>query len=472
MKRVIIALSIFLACGFDTIRAQNVGIGTTTPSAKLEITSTNSGVMIPRVALTATTTASPITSPATSTLIYNTATTGTYPTNVTPGYYYWNGSGWIKLDDNTNKDWNLLGNSGINAPAAPATYGTSTIGSTENFIGTTDAKALVFGTSDKERMRILSGGNVGIGTATPATPAEIYANATDILKVSSSIGSAGNKAYIDFLTYASTAGVSARIGALDMGSNNGSIVFEVGNTSTANSATTTEAMRISNNGNVGIGATTIPSESNLVLGATVSTGSSEGGQLQLNSGTAYTQAWFIDNYQGTMRVLSGTNSGSSGLELTLEADGDMRLPGSGSNGNTIHMPNQVAYVIDRTERSYSSSLTTWTTASNSTSSLNVDAGDIVVVTATFKFKFTGGSGNDDVQFGFVQTGSCGTVNLYNTYQDENFDNDRDEYQSVSIQTVITASCTGQVAFYLVMDAFSDADDNAKTGDVVIVAHKY
>ncbi|MDY0135371.1 MAG: hypothetical protein RBS14_06775, partial [Atribacterota bacterium] len=51
------------------------------------------GLLIPRVALTSTSSASPITSPATSLLIYNTATAG----DVTPGYYYWNGSAWVRF---------------------------------------------------------------------------------------------------------------------------------------------------------------------------------------------------------------------------------------------------------------------------------------------------------------------------------------------------------------------------------------
>ena len=46
----------------------NVGIGTNTPdaSAKLDIIDANKGLLIPRVALTATNLAGPITSPATS----------------------------------------------------------------------------------------------------------------------------------------------------------------------------------------------------------------------------------------------------------------------------------------------------------------------------------------------------------------------------------------------------------------------
>jgi len=83
---------------FFTGNAQT-GIGTTTPSpsAKLEVASSNQGFLPPRIALTATNAASPVTSPATGLLVYNTATTGTAPNNVAPGYYYWNGSAWVAV---------------------------------------------------------------------------------------------------------------------------------------------------------------------------------------------------------------------------------------------------------------------------------------------------------------------------------------------------------------------------------------
>ncbi|MCS6818863.1 MAG: hypothetical protein RMJ53_08220, partial [Chitinophagales bacterium] len=75
----------------------NVGIGTTTPDGKLDIVSTNDGLLIPRVALTAANSSSPLTSPAVSELVYNTATAGTPPNDVTPGFYYWNGTRWVRL---------------------------------------------------------------------------------------------------------------------------------------------------------------------------------------------------------------------------------------------------------------------------------------------------------------------------------------------------------------------------------------
>jgi hypothetical protein len=91
-----------------------IGIGTTSPaaSAQLDVTSTTKGVLIPRLALGSITSASPVTSPTTSLLVYNTATAGTFPNNVTPGYYYWNGTTWQRLEDQTNNPgefhWNYV----------------------------------------------------------------------------------------------------------------------------------------------------------------------------------------------------------------------------------------------------------------------------------------------------------------------------------------------------------------------------
>lgn len=96
MKKVILVLTFFLV--FLNGNAQT-GIGTSTPSpsAKLEVASSNQGFLPPRIALTATNAASPVTSPATGLLVYNTATTGTPPNNVAPGYYFWNGSAWVAV---------------------------------------------------------------------------------------------------------------------------------------------------------------------------------------------------------------------------------------------------------------------------------------------------------------------------------------------------------------------------------------
>jgi hypothetical protein len=84
-----------------SLQAQNVGIGTATPdpSARLHIEDNARGLLIPNVALSATNVAAPVTGPATSLLVYNTATAGTGDTAVTPGFYYWDGTKWVRLMD-------------------------------------------------------------------------------------------------------------------------------------------------------------------------------------------------------------------------------------------------------------------------------------------------------------------------------------------------------------------------------------
>ena len=94
-------LILVLICLSYMTHAQT-GIGTTNPnaSAKLEIAATDKGFLPPRIALTASNVFAPIagtSSGAAGLLIYNTATAGTAPNNVVPGYYYWNGTAWIQL---------------------------------------------------------------------------------------------------------------------------------------------------------------------------------------------------------------------------------------------------------------------------------------------------------------------------------------------------------------------------------------
>lgn len=78
----------------------NVGIGTATPNsdAVLETSSTNKGLLMPRVALSSTTSAAPLSSHTAGMLVYNTATAGTSPNDVTPGIYYNDGSKWYKTN--------------------------------------------------------------------------------------------------------------------------------------------------------------------------------------------------------------------------------------------------------------------------------------------------------------------------------------------------------------------------------------
>jgi len=160
-------LSLVLILGTVSVFSQSVGISNTaiTPDASsiFEVRATNKGVLITRVALTGALDVTTIASPATSLLVYNTATAGVAPNDVSPGYYYWNGSQWVKFFTGpASDDWTLLGNTGTN----PGT----------NFIGTTDAQDFVIRTNNAERMRVLSSGYVGINTAGPTQALHVAGN--------------------------------------------------------------------------------------------------------------------------------------------------------------------------------------------------------------------------------------------------------------------------------------------------------
>lgn len=88
-----------------------VGIGTTNPdsSSILDLKSSNSGLLIPRINLKSTTDNSTIPNPANALLIYNNSTVS----DITPGFYYWD-SKWKKMNSNSvssdDTNWKIEGN--------------------------------------------------------------------------------------------------------------------------------------------------------------------------------------------------------------------------------------------------------------------------------------------------------------------------------------------------------------------------
>lgn len=91
MNRTVVIV-FFLA--FIFTKAQT-GIGTTSPdaSAKLDVYSTNKGLLPPRLTLNGNSDNTTIPNPATGLLVYNTGNN----VNLAAGYYYWNGSAWVVI---------------------------------------------------------------------------------------------------------------------------------------------------------------------------------------------------------------------------------------------------------------------------------------------------------------------------------------------------------------------------------------
>ncbi|RZJ30783.1 MAG: hypothetical protein EOO48_04045 [Flavobacterium sp.] len=149
-----------------------VGVGTTTPAAALDVTSTSGGVLVPRVALTSKAVSAPVVNPqggalVSGTLVWNTATTGTIPNNVIPGFYYWDTPTlkWVALGGTNSNNWTLNGNTGVNG-------GNTTTAGT-NYIGTTDNQNLDIHTNNTYVARFSSLGEFFLGTLNTTLPGDL-----------------------------------------------------------------------------------------------------------------------------------------------------------------------------------------------------------------------------------------------------------------------------------------------------------
>lgn len=145
-----------------SLNAQNVGINENgaAPSgdALLDIASASGtkGLLIPRVNIANLSNIAPITGGSTtSLLVYNTNnTTG-------QGYYYWNGSAWVKLS--TGDAWQITGNNNTS-------FGT-------HFLGTTNAQGVDFRTNNTIRLRIPNANQIHANAnGTAALPFYSWAN--------------------------------------------------------------------------------------------------------------------------------------------------------------------------------------------------------------------------------------------------------------------------------------------------------
>lgn len=163
-----IAAAVLFLFTFTSQAQVKVGLpaGAADPSAILDASNTgggNKGFLAPQVALTALNAASPVTAPANGLLVYNTATAGTSPNNVMPGYYYWNGTQWVMIIGSTmpNPSGNIYTNDGTLAGNRTVTMGANSL----NFAGANG------------NLAIATNGNIGVGTTTPAATLDVNGTA-------------------------------------------------------------------------------------------------------------------------------------------------------------------------------------------------------------------------------------------------------------------------------------------------------
>ncbi len=96
---------IVISLCFLNITQAQIKIGdnpaTINASSILEIESTSNGLLLPRVALSSTSSFAPLVAHVVGMVVYNTATAG----DVTPGYYYNDGFQWVRISDASKEPW-------------------------------------------------------------------------------------------------------------------------------------------------------------------------------------------------------------------------------------------------------------------------------------------------------------------------------------------------------------------------------
>ncbi|HLO72578.1 MAG TPA: PA14 domain-containing protein [Flavobacterium sp.] len=127
-----ISLLTLLIITFSTISFAQIGIGTTTPNAQLDITSTTQGLLIPRVDLTSLNIQAPVINPkggslAVSTIVFHNGTNG-----ITAGYYYWDGTKWQgigKADENRGLQFYAFTGNGVSPNVDKSNFSLSLVNS-------------------------------------------------------------------------------------------------------------------------------------------------------------------------------------------------------------------------------------------------------------------------------------------------------------------------------------------------------
>lgn len=95
-------------CTFSTDIFAQEGFGTANANkdAVVDLNSSNKGLLLPRVSLSALNSPSPLAAHEPGMVIFNTVTAGTTPYQVSPGIYFNDGSRWVRFYDDAALPWN------------------------------------------------------------------------------------------------------------------------------------------------------------------------------------------------------------------------------------------------------------------------------------------------------------------------------------------------------------------------------
>lgn len=331
--------SCFLLVSTTILKAQ-VGIGTNSPhsSAQLEVRSNSKGILLPTVSLTGTNDNSTISSPATGLLVYN-SNTVSGANGVTPGFYYFNSTAWVRLiipsDNVTNVTGTIaIANGGTGATTASAArtnlglgIGTDVLAPNTLITGSTKTKI----TYDQKGL-VTAGADATTADIAPSTNRNYVTDAQlGVLSNTSGINSGDQTITLSGdVTGSGTGALTTTIGAGKVTNNMlaGSITDTKLNTistagKVANSATTGTASNTANalvlrDANGDFSAGTITTSGNLSVGTGIG---DEGGEIVLAKAVTNTSldgtGITIDSYQNRARIFEqGGNARGVYIDLS------------------------------------------------------------------------------------------------------------------------------------------------------------
>lgn len=295
-----ITLLTIITCLFSYITSfSQVGIGTTTPSASslLELKSTNSGLLIPRISLTSSTDVTTIPSPATSLLIYNTSTIA----DITPGFYYWDGS-WKALTTSGTPSvspgltWNLSGNTVTAA----------------DYIGTNNFSPFNVKVNNSDFAKFHPNGGINIGFNS-------VANNNNSVAIGTSAQASNNNEALALGTSANASGYqSAALGRSSVASNNSALALgHLSNSSGYRSSAMGYSAIASNNNAIGLGnASNASGEQALALGFEAASSGQNATAIGYQATTSQANAIVLGNSSNTSnKVGIGTNTPDERLHV-------------------------------------------------------------------------------------------------------------------------------------------------------------
>ena len=172
------------------------------------------------------------------------------------------------------------------------------------FLWHAGAYPILFGTSNAERMRIDSSGNVGIGTSSPSYKLSTWTTGTGTTAGSNTIGQ----------FYSNGSGYDANIRFGDNNNSAAMLGYLSGNMYMYTNGA--ERMRIDSSGTVFMGQTTNPATGTLVLKVPTGTGNGCNAQITSNTGTSY--PW--SNYNATGTYVGGISCTSSATAFPTSSD--------------------------------------------------------------------------------------------------------------------------------------------------------